>query len=379
MINIHLYPSDFSCETRIEKQAKSINKIGFFTKIFLIGLAPPKNNLNQWSIDDTVSVRLVGQRFSNFSIFGKFLSIASYYINTYKLIKDYDVGCINAHSLSVLPFCVFLARKVGAKLIYDTHELETETNSISGLRKILSKLTESIFIKYADHVFVVGEEISQWYGSTYQIKKPTVILNSPNFTTVSKSEYFRSKFNLNNEQIICLYLGSLSKGRGVSNLCKSFMTFGDNNIVIVFMGTGDLKDYVLDCEKKCSRIFYHDPVPTTEVVKFSSSADVGISLVENTCLSHFYSMPNKVFEYLFSSLPVVVSNMRETASFVERYSIGEVLADDSHISLRSAILKVTNEDFDMSGISRVIRETCWERQEEKMLLIYRDLLIRANQ
>ena len=24
MINIHLYPSDFSCETRIEKQAKSI-------------------------------------------------------------------------------------------------------------------------------------------------------------------------------------------------------------------------------------------------------------------------------------------------------------------------------------------------------------------
>ena len=130
MINIHLYPSDFSCETRIEKQAKSINKIGFFTKIFLIGLAPQMNNLNQWSIDDTVSVRLVGQRFSNFSIFGKILSIASYYIETYRLVKDNDVGCINAHSLSVLPFCVFLARKVGAKLIYDTHELETETNSM---------------------------------------------------------------------------------------------------------------------------------------------------------------------------------------------------------------------------------------------------------
>tara|TARA_B110000908_G_C9859193_1_gene273354 strand:- start:51 stop:524 length:474 start_codon:yes stop_codon:yes gene_type:complete len=157
------------------------------------------------------------------------------------------------------------------------------------------------------------------------------------------------------------------------------MTFSDDNIVIVFMGSGDLKDYVLDCDKKCSRIFYHNPVPTTEVVKFSSSADVGISLVENTCLSHFYSMPNKVFEYLFSSLPVVVSDMRETAGFVKRHSIGEVLADDSHTSLRSAILKVADKDFDRSGISRVIRETCWERQEEKMLLIYRGLFIGANQ
>lgn len=378
MINVHLYPSDFSCETRIEKQAKSINKLGLFNQIFLIGLSTKNNTFNQWPIDETVSVRLVGQRFLNFSIFGKILSIASYYIETYRLVKENDVGCINAHSLSVLPFCVFLARKMGAKLIYDTHELETETNSVSGLRKILSKATESIFIKYTDHIFVVGEEISEWYASEYQIKKPTVILNSPNHTIVSKTNYFRSKFNLNNEQIICLYLGSLSEGRGISSICKSFMTFSDDNIVIVFMGTGDLKEYVLDCDKQCSRIFYHDPVPTTEVVKFSSSADVGISLVENTCLSHFYSMPNKVFEYLFSSLPVVVSNMKETASFVKRHSIGEVLADDSHTSLRSAILKLADKGFDRSGISRVITETCWERQEEKMLLIYRDLLTGAN-
>lgn len=379
MINIHLYPSDFSCETRIEKQAKSINKLSLFNQIFLIGLSTKNITFNQWSIDEKVSVRLVGQRFSNLSILGKILSIASYYIETYRLVKENDVGCINAHSLSVLPFSVFLARKMGAKLIYDTHELETETNSVSGLRKILTKLTESIFIKYVDHIFVVGEEISEWYASKYKIEKPTVILNSPNLTVVSKTNYFRSKFNLKNEQIICLYLGSLSEGRGISNICKSFMNFSDDNIVIVFMGTGDLKDYVLDCHKQCSRIFYHDPVPTTEVVKFSSSADVGISLVENTCLSHFYSMPNKVFEYLFSFLPVVVSNMKETASFVKRYSVGEVLDDDSHISLRSAILKIADKDFDRSGILKVVTETCWERQEEKMLLIYKDLLTGANQ
>lgn len=353
--------------------------MGLFNKIFLIGL-PTKNNIyNQWPIDETVSVRLLGHRFSNLSIFGKILSITSYYIETYRLVKENDIGCINAHSLSVLPLCVFLAKKKGAKLIYDTHELETETNSVRGLRKILSKVTEFIFIKYTDHIFVVGEEISEWYASKYKIKKPTVILNSPNRTIVSKTNYFRSKFNLNNEQIICLYLGSLSEGRGISSICKSFMTFSDDNIVIVFMGTGDLKNYVLECDKQCSRIFYHDPVPTTEVVKFSSSADVGISLVENTCLSHFYSMPNKVFEYLFSSLPVVVSNMKETASFVKRYSVGEVLVDDSHISLQSAILKIADKGFDRSGISKAITETCWERQEEKMLMIYRNLLTGANQ
>ena len=379
MINIHLYPSDFSCETRIEKEAKSISKIDLFTRIVLIGLSACKSGPNQWSINDTVEVKLVGRRVPRFSIFGKISSIVSYYIGVFKLVMSYDVRCINAHSLSVLPLCVFLAKKTGAKLIYDTHELETETNSTGGLRKVLGKFAESIFIKHADHVFVVGEEIAEWYASAYSIEKPTVILNSPPYATVAKSDYFRSKFLLNDEQVICLYLGSLSEGRGIVKLCNSFMSFCDDSMVIVFMGSGDLKDYVLGCDKKSSRIFYHDPVPTTEVVKFSSSADVGLSLVENTCLSHFYSMPNKIFEYLFSSLPVVVSNMRETASFVEKYSIGEVLCDDTCSSLHSAILKVTNFEFDMSGISRVIKDTCWERQEEKMLLVYKKLLTGADQ
>ena len=36
--NIHLYPSDFKHETRIEKEAKAIKKLNYFNKIFLLGM-----------------------------------------------------------------------------------------------------------------------------------------------------------------------------------------------------------------------------------------------------------------------------------------------------------------------------------------------------
>ena len=49
-----------------------------------------------------------------------------------------------------------------ALMIYDTHELETETNELRGI-KSLAKIVEFIFINTVDHVFVVSENIADWY------------------------------------------------------------------------------------------------------------------------------------------------------------------------------------------------------------------------
>ena len=35
-----------------------------------------------------------------------------------------------------------------------------------------------------------------------------------------------------------------------------------------------------------------------EVISICSVADVGIHPIENTCLNHFYCLPNKIFQYI---------------------------------------------------------------------------------
>lgn len=374
MINIHLYPSNFSCETRIEKQARSIHKLNIFNNIILIGLVGTGNGLQRWKVEDGIEVRLVGRQNKRTGFIRKICSILAYYIDVLKFVRGKEVRCINAHSLSVLPLCVFLSKQSGAKLIYDTHELETETNSTGGIRKVLGKITENFFIRSTDHIFVVGEKIAQWYENAYSIKKPTVILNAPYRQNYKRHEYFRTKFNLKADQIICLYLGSLSDGRGIRQLCEAFVTYPDDKIIIIFMGDGPLKEYVLGYERISKNIYFHSPVSTTDVVKFSSSADVGLSLVENTCLSYYYSMPNKVFEYLFASLPIVVSNMKETADFVRKYRIGRVLPNVDPASIRLAILAATSLSRKSNDIKIAIESVCWERQEDKMLDVYNDLM-----
>ena len=61
----------------------------------------------------------------------------SFRVGSYYRSKDIDM--INIHALSLLPLGYILKILYGAKLIYDTHELETETNGSKGIRKKLSK------------------------------------------------------------------------------------------------------------------------------------------------------------------------------------------------------------------------------------------------
>ena len=137
------------------------------------------------------------------------------------------------------------------------------------------------------------------------------------------------------------------------------------------------KKAIIICEIS-DNIFYHEPVPAHDVVKVSASADMGLSLVEDTCLSHFYSMPNKVFEYLFAGLPVVVSNMAETALLVQKYDVGEVLADPTPQTLRASLLAVDAARNYNHRMKSLIRGMCWQRQEEKMLSVYENLFQDSN-
>lgn len=54
---------------------------------------------------------------------------------------------INIHAISLLPFGVLLKYLYKATLVYDTHELETETGDYSPMRKKLVKFMEKTFIK----------------------------------------------------------------------------------------------------------------------------------------------------------------------------------------------------------------------------------------
>ena len=103
------------------------------------------------------------------------------------------------------------------KLIYDAHELETETHGLKGLKKNLAKVFEKIFIKYANLVITVSPKIQNWYSLKYQISNVISVLNCPKYKLPRENNELRKQLGISPEKKICLYQGGFS-GRGIEEI-----------------------------------------------------------------------------------------------------------------------------------------------------------------
>jgi len=373
MNNLHLSLTEFRNESRVLKEASSISTLELFDKVFVAALHAD-GLLERESFGEGVEAKRFKLKTRNLSK-GLFAQAIKYLEYTFKVTHYYwkkDITMINIHALSLLPVGYFLKLLYGAKLIYDTHELETETNGAHGARKKIAKLVERLLIKHADYVFVVSENIASWYEREYKIMRPTVILNAPRYYELQQKNVFRESLGIRKEQVIVLYQGGLNKSRGVDTLLTVFSQRQDDSIVIVFMGNGEMEEQVKQLASINNKVFFHPMVPANYVLEYTISADIGIHMIRNTCLNHDYCMPNKLFEYAMAGLPVIVSDMKEMREMVEDYQMGLVVDASDEDMINQAIDKMVKTDLNKFKLNarKAAEENAWEVQEVKMLGVY---------
>lgn len=377
MNNLHISLTEFRNESRVLRETESLCKLNKIDHIYIAAL-----HADDLEIEECISSQISLKRFAlrtrglNKGLFGQASKYLEFFFRVLFFYRKNEIGIVNVHALSLLPMGCLLKIIYSAKLIYDAHELETETNDLHGFRKRLSKLVEISFIKKVDHVFVVSESIADWYQESYDISRPTVLLNAPKRKAIVKTDYFRKKFKLRDEQQIVLYQGNLSSGRGVNLLLKLFKKRKDDKLIIIFMGYGEFEEKIKETSKKYKNIFFHKAVNPKVLQSRTTSADIGVSFIENTCLSYYLCLPNKLFEYAMAGLPVIVSNMKEMQEFVEKYRIGVVVDTPNTREISKAIerlLSLDIRDLSRNGRKAAI-ENAWEVQEVKMLAVYERLL-----
>ncbi len=338
-INLHIYPTTFKHESRILKETNSIIKLGLVSKILIVALWA--EGLKE---EDTITEHISLKRIKlNSSKYPKkiYFEIIKYFELMFRIVKmsrNSLVTVVNCHSLSVLPIGVAIKCFKKVKLIYDAHELETERNGLRGIRKIISKIMEAALMPFVDELIVVCQSIADWYQKRYKLKKVHVIRNIPFYKELNsfKSNILKEKFKIGENETLFLYHGILEKGRGLEILKDAFKSVeSDKHLVI--MGYGNLEDKIKSWALDYSNIHFHQAVGCEEVLKYASSADVGIALFQNTCLSYYYSLPNKLFEFLLSGIPVMVTDFPEMTAVIDEYDMGWRLHEDSE-----KIIKVIN-------------------------------------
>jgi glycosyltransferase involved in cell wall biosynthesis len=321
--NLHIYPSNLLNESRIEKEVGSLIKLKIVEKVVFIGLECNGKPTIERVYPGLIFIRIkLATKNSNIKLI-RYLMFLEFFFKATILALKLNYEILNVHSLHVLPIGFIIKVFRRKKVVYDAHELETEVSGSKGIVRFISKVIERFCIKFVDYTIVVSQSICDWYKKEYKIKNIKVIKNVPNLNDIAfEKSIFRGIYNIPNDHLIFIYQGLLSKTRGVNIILDAFVSLHNTNKHIVFLGTGPLEKEIYLETQKFNNIHLHPMVKSFELHKYTSGADVGIHMILNTCLNHYYCLPNKIFEYFLFGLPVIVSDFPEMKKLVIENGIG---------------------------------------------------------
>lgn len=241
---------------------------------------------------------------------------------------------VHAHDLVTLATAVAAKRRLGCRIIYDAHELETERNAnhFPWTWRVIRR-TERKLVRHCDAVITVSGRIAEHLAELYAIVRPTVIYNSPAIgpfdVDAEARPNVREHLGVEKGVSLAVYVGSITVGRGLA-VAVSAIARLPQSFHLALIGPRRPATYE-ELEELCrslcvrDRVHFVPPVPPADVVPFIRGADLSLSLVEDVCLSYRYCMPNKLFESVFAGVPVLASDLPEIADFLLRTGTGRVV------------------------------------------------------
>jgi glycosyltransferase involved in cell wall biosynthesis len=362
--------NNFKNDSRVLKESLSLANNGYKVEV----LALHEENLAEHEKLEEISIHRVKLLTKNWpkNIIASIVKYMEFSYRVYQRCKSFDI--IHCNDLNALPIGYMIKKFYNkeVKIVYDAHEYETQTNGLAGLQKKLTIFLEKNLIKHADAVICVSDSIANEYVKLYGIEKPALILNAPLYQAVKKENLLREELNIEKEKRVFLYQGALTKGRGIETLLEAFETLEDKSGAVVFMGYGALEERIQQAALKSENIFYHKAVRPEIVLRYTSSADYGVSMIEDSCLSYRYCLPNKLFEYAMANLPVIVSNLPEMRRVVEENKIGVVAKESGAQGMKKAIEEIVKLDYKelQRNLKSVQEEYNWQEQERTLLELY---------
>ncbi len=310
-----------------------------------------------------------------------FLNWASFNLGLFFVGIFTKPDIIYANDLETLTVGYLISKICKAKLIFDSHELWLYGATFKDSTLIRQKYWEYIqkkLINKLDAVIVTTNYRAKILTEQYSINQINVIKNCSKFEEIENNDLLRDEFNIPKDRTIIFYQGLLAEKRGIFTIVD--VLEGLENVSMVFMGMGkdigNLKYYI---HKKGleNKIFVKDAVPPDLLLKYTSSADIGLQLLKNTDLNHYSTISNKLLEYIMAGIAVLGSDFPEIREIIKKYTIGEVVDPDDKEEIQK---KLTKMIIDKSLLEKYKRNTLlarqefkWENEEKRLLQIINNL------
>ena len=237
--------------------------------------------------------------------------------------------------------------KRNTRLVYDTHEYFTEVPELIArpkVKKIWERIEGWIFPKL-ETIYTVNESIAELYAEKYK-KNVSVVRNiSPTWEPLN----IPSKSTLGipeNKFLIILQGAGINIDRGAEEAVAAMHII--ENTVLLIVGDGDivpqLKEYVKEHNLQ-NKVLFFEKRPYSEMMAFTHYADIGLTLDKPTNLNYLYSLPNKVFDYIHATTPIISTNLVEIKRIIMKHDLGVILEEFNPKNLAN-VIKELQENAD---------------------------------
>jgi len=357
--------NDLFSDQRVDKVCNTLTQMGFC--VLLVGRCyknSPKLEQRKYQI----------KRLRHFFKTGPFF-YAEFSIRLFFYLLFKKVDILVANDLDTLLPNVFLKKIKGKKLVYDAHEYFCgilEIQHRPGVKKIWQLIEKYCFPK-ADVIITVSQAIANKYKEEYK-KNVAVVRNIPILNLVDDLHH-----EISNKHVIILQGNAIHKDRGGEVIIEAMPLI--HNATLLVVGQGDMipkmKERVNELGIQNIVVFTGRVTPV-KLKEYTSSANLGIAFDKNVCPNHYYSLPNKLFEYIHAGVPVISSDLPERKKIIEQYEVGVVLSDLSP----NVIANTINSILEDKELLIRLKENCktaalelnWENEEKIIQQIYSELI-----
>jgi glycosyltransferase involved in cell wall biosynthesis len=368
--------NNFVNDARIHKEALTLASAGYNVSVIALwqpGLAMVEHQSGYI----VIRLQLRSRSWQN-RLISPLIKYLEYTWKVWRLAAHEPSQIYHANDANTLPAAWLAAKRNHAKLIYDAHEFESGRNfsssKVAGIYRKLWALPEKIFIHQADAIITVSQSIAVELARIYDVKTPTVILNCPEKMSLSSSNRLQGELNIDINQKILIYQGRITAGRGIEAfICATQLL---ENVVAVILGDGPLLHAFRQRSEsgEWKRVHFLGQVSMDDLPAYTTSADIGIVLTQDICLNHHFSLPNKLFEYLYAGLPVIGSKIPEVERIINTYQVGELVDPESPSSIIAGIQSILADPARYEQMKanalKVSEKYNWQNESKKLLKIY---------
>jgi len=255
-----------------------------------------------------------------------------------------EVDAIVANDLETLPLALKLAQDKKIKVYFDAHEYspkEFDGNFMFDyfLADYHYYLCET-YLPSLDIMTTVCQGIADEYKKVFGVNC-RVLTNTLEYADLMPQE-------TNSEHIKIIHHGGINTSRKIENMIQLVGEKLDKKFQLDLMLVNNASDSMNSLQAwvdKYPNVRIIAPVPMREISEVINQYDIGLYLLPPGSFNNFFSLPNKIFEFIQGRLAIAIWPSIEMKRVVDEHQLGLVADDFTIDAMADKLNNLTVEDL----------------------------------